>query len=212
MDCDEAGVVDRYERETGRKFPQTYTTQTRPNTAPWKDPPIFISTQYSCAWLPKQVTSVTRVAGYDLKGNGGDGYVAAAGSVRDGEPIVVLSRHSHRAHPRRVGGLACRTDTASARTQKSEMMREQRAAERAKREQEPSRPFAVARGDRIGCHEVSHPNPKEPRLLRRRHLRRTSADRSHRLPERRQLPARAVGMDQEADQHHPVPRRHHIPP
>ncbi|MFZ1141424.1 MAG: bifunctional DNA primase/polymerase [Candidatus Sulfotelmatobacter sp.] len=148
MDCDEQGVIERYEQETGRKFPETYTTQTRPNTAPWKEHRIFTSTPYSCEWLPKQVTSVTRVAGYDLKGNGGDGYVAAAGSVRDGEPIVVL--HDIPVAPipdELVDWLVA--DIAAARTQKSEMIREQRAAEKAKREQEPSRPFAVARGDRM---------------------------------------------------------------
>lgn len=147
VDCDEAGVVDRYERETGRKFPLTYTTQTRPDTAPWKTHSTFISTEYSCAWLPKQVTCVTRLAGYDLKGNGGWGYVAAAGCVRDGEPIAVLCDVPIAPIPDELVDWL-RTDTASARMQKSKMLREQRAAERAKREQEPSRPFAVARGDR----------------------------------------------------------------
>jgi Bifunctional DNA primase/polymerase, N-terminal len=90
MDCDEPGVVERYERETGRRFPLTYTTQTRPHSAPYKTNHYYMSTEYSVQQIKKQVTDVTHVAGYDLKGCGGWGYVRAEGCVRDGEPVAIL--------------------------------------------------------------------------------------------------------------------------
>lgn len=36
IDCDEPGVLERIQRETGRRLPLTYTTQTRPRSAPHK--------------------------------------------------------------------------------------------------------------------------------------------------------------------------------
>jgi hypothetical protein len=92
MDCDEPGVAERYERETGRRLPLTYTTQTRPRSAPWKMNLYFVSTERSVLRIPKQVTDVTRRCGYDLKGNGGGhgGYVRAEGSECGGEKVVAL--------------------------------------------------------------------------------------------------------------------------
>jgi hypothetical protein len=90
IDCDEPGVVERIERETGRRFPLTYTTQTRPYSAPYKKHHVFISTEHSVHVIKKQTTDVTHICGYDLKGCGGFGYIAAEGCVRDGEPIVAL--------------------------------------------------------------------------------------------------------------------------
>lgn len=90
IDCDEPGVVERIERETGRTLPLTFTTQTRPHSAPHKMHLVYMSTERSVLRLPKQVTNVTHTAGYDLKGNGGWGYVRAAGSVCEGETVTVL--------------------------------------------------------------------------------------------------------------------------
>lgn len=90
LDCDEAGVVERIERETGRSLPPTFTTQTRPHSAPHKMHLVYMSTEHSVLRIRTQVMDVTHIAGYDLKGCGGWGYVRAAGSLCDGETVTVL--------------------------------------------------------------------------------------------------------------------------
>lgn len=90
VDCDEPGAVERIEAETGRKLPLTYTTLTRPQSAPHKRHIFFLQTAYSVQKILKQVTDVTHVCGYDLKGCGGWGHVRVEGCVRDGETVVAL--------------------------------------------------------------------------------------------------------------------------
>jgi hypothetical protein len=89
IDVDEPGTLERIEREYG-PLPLTYATQTRPVSHPYKQHLYFLQTEHSAATIPKQVTCVTHTAGYDLKCNGGWGYVAAEGSTRDGETVTAL--------------------------------------------------------------------------------------------------------------------------
>jgi hypothetical protein len=141
VDCDEPGVAERYERETGRRLPLTYTTQTRPRSAPYKMNLHFITTKYSRLRLPKQVTNVTHVAGYDLKCNGGWGYVCAEGSVRDGEPVVALHDVPFAPMPDDFADWLA-ADIAKARSQKRKKPKKQKS------ETTLPRSFAVAHGDR----------------------------------------------------------------
>jgi hypothetical protein len=142
IDCDEAGVTDRIERETGRALPTTYTTLTRPQSAPWKMHILFMSTAHSVNAIRKQVTDVTRICGYDLKGCGGYGHVALEGCVRDGE--TVIAQHDVPIAPVPdwlVNWLVA--DIAKGRATK-------RAQKPKPEPEQPSspRPFAVARDDR----------------------------------------------------------------
>jgi Bifunctional DNA primase/polymerase, N-terminal len=89
IDIDEPGTKERIEREYG-PLPLSYTTQTRPVSRPYKQHVYFLQTEYSVATFHKQVTDVTHTAGYDLKCNGGWGYVAAEGSIRDSEIVTAL--------------------------------------------------------------------------------------------------------------------------
>jgi hypothetical protein len=156
VDCDEPGVVERYERETGREWPPTYATQTRPQSAPWKMHFYFMSTERSVLRIPRQVTDVTRIAGYDLKGNGGGcgGYVRAEGSVRDGEAVTVLHDVPIAPMPDDLADWIA-DDVAEAR----EVKRAQAKEAKEREAQQPAststasspatpRPFAVARDDR----------------------------------------------------------------
>jgi hypothetical protein len=145
MDCDEPGVAERYERETGRQLPLTFTTQTRPQSAPWKMNLYYMSTEHSVRSLPKQVTDVTHICGYDLKGNGGWGNVGAAGNVRDGERIVVLHDVPIAPVPDDLVDWWV-ADVAKGRSQKRKLARKK--PEPAQPETTSPRPFAVARGDR----------------------------------------------------------------
>lgn len=78
VDIDQEGVIERIEKETGRPFPKTYMTQTRPHTKPWKRHVYFWSTELSVSLFEKQ-----RYCGeYDLKCQGGAGHVAAEGCWR----------------------------------------------------------------------------------------------------------------------------------
>jgi len=90
IDCDKPGVVERIEQETGCKLPLTYTTQTRPQSAPYKMNFHFMSTEHSVLRVRKQVTDVGHIAGYDLKCCGGWGHVRAEGSTCGGETVVAL--------------------------------------------------------------------------------------------------------------------------
>jgi hypothetical protein len=89
LDIDEPGTLERMEREYG-PLPLTYTTQTRPVSRPYKQHLYFLQTEHSAATFHKQITDITHTGGYDLKCQGGWGYVAAEGSVRDGEIITAL--------------------------------------------------------------------------------------------------------------------------
>jgi Bifunctional DNA primase/polymerase, N-terminal len=89
IDIDEPDTKERIEREYG-PLPLTYTTQTRPVSRPYKQHIYFLQTEYSVATFHKQITDLTHLIGYDLKCNGGWGYVAAEGSVRGGEIITAL--------------------------------------------------------------------------------------------------------------------------
>jgi len=148
IDIDRPGVVARYEAETGRNLPRTYTTQTRPLSAPHKMHMFWMSSPLSVSSLPKQVTDVTTECGYDLKGNGGWGYLVTEGSVRDGEEIKVLDPSPIAAIPDDfVEWLA--QDVAKGR----ERNRAKRAAERKAETADRAAialacSFAVAHGDR----------------------------------------------------------------
>src|ERR1039458_2700364 len=89
LDIDEPGTRERIEREYG-PLPVTYTTRTRPVSKPYKEHVYLMQTEHLVKFFNKQVTDVTHIAGYDLKCAGGWGYVAAEGSVRDGETIIAL--------------------------------------------------------------------------------------------------------------------------
>lgn len=89
IDIDEPGTLERIEREYG-PLPLTYVTKTRPISRPYKQHVYFLQTEHSVATFHKQITDITHLAGYDLKCNGGWGYVAAEGSVRDGEIVTAL--------------------------------------------------------------------------------------------------------------------------
>jgi hypothetical protein len=98
LDIDADGVVERIEREAGRKIPRTYTVCSRPESAPYKRHYYFTQTDYSFkksgAWKAKNVNvrDLTRREKsrsglmlhptlYDIKGIGGGSLVVAAGSV-----------------------------------------------------------------------------------------------------------------------------------
>jgi hypothetical protein len=142
VDCDEPGVLERIQRETDRSLPLTYTTQTRPRSASHKRHVIFMSTEYSCDRIHKQVTDVTHIAGYDLKGCGGFGYVAAEGCVRDDETIVALHDVPIVPIPDWLVDWLC-ADVAKARA----MIRAMKVKKAKVPQPEPtsSRPFAVPR-------------------------------------------------------------------
>jgi hypothetical protein len=117
IDCDESGVVERIERETGNKLPLTYTTLTRPESAPHKMHLVYLSTPYSVQKIRKQVMDVTHVAGYDLKGCGGFGHICAEGCIRDGETVVALHDVDFAPIPDWLVDWLC-SDVAKARAQK----------------------------------------------------------------------------------------------
>jgi hypothetical protein len=89
IDIDKPGTRERIDREYG-PLPETYTTRTRPVSKPYKQHVYLMQTERLLKFFDKQVTDVTHIAGYDLKCAGGWGYVAAEGSVRDGETITAL--------------------------------------------------------------------------------------------------------------------------
>jgi hypothetical protein len=106
--------------------------------------------------IPRQVTDVTRIAGYDLKGNGGGcgGYVRAEGSVCDGEAVTVLHAVPIAPMPDDLADWIA-DDVAEARRVKRAQAKE--AKERKAQQKESAsasvpdstpRPFAVARDDR----------------------------------------------------------------
>ena len=66
IDIDSPGVIERMERETHRKLPETYTVLTRPETEPHKRHIFFRHTQYSCSVFGKNVNA----GEYDLIGVG----------------------------------------------------------------------------------------------------------------------------------------------
>jgi len=138
-------VRQRYERETGRRWPRTYVTQTRPQSAPWKTNDYFKTTTHSLATLKKQVTHLGEITGFDLKGNGGWGYVRAEGNVRNGERVTVLHAVPIVDMPDDLADWIAATN-AKAHSQKRRLARKK--PERAEPEATSPRPFAVARGDR----------------------------------------------------------------
>lgn len=141
IDCDEPGVTERIERETGRKMPLTYTTQTRPQSAPYKTHLVFMSTSHSVAAIRKQVTDVTHFCGYDLKGCGGFGHIALEGCVRDGETVVAFHDVPIAPIPDwLVDWLVA--DVAKGRAMKAKKPTQPEP------QPTPPRPFAVARVDR----------------------------------------------------------------
>jgi Bifunctional DNA primase/polymerase, N-terminal len=148
LDVDRPGVVARYEAETGRKLPRTYTTQTRPLSAPEKMHMFWMSSPLSVGSLPKQVTDVTAECGYDLKGNGGWGYLVTEGSVRDGEEIKVLDPSPIAVIPDDFVEWVAQ-DVAKGRERKRARRAAERKAEAAERAATAlARGFAVPRGDR----------------------------------------------------------------
>jgi hypothetical protein len=154
VDCDEPGVVERYQRETGREWPPTYATQTRPQSAPWKIHFYFMSTERSVLRIPRQVTNVTRQCGYDLKGNGGGcgGYVRAEGSVRDGEAVTVLHDVPIAPMPDDLADWIADDVAKARRVKRAQQAKERKVQQKAAPASVPAaatpRPFAVACDDR----------------------------------------------------------------
>ena len=111
LDCDAAGVAERIESDTGRKMPETYIVQSRPESAPWKKHFYLKQTEYSFRafavfgtpkngaydpWGSVNINvkdlSVIDDEGkhptlYDVKGIGGGSLVVAAGSIRENGEI-----------------------------------------------------------------------------------------------------------------------------
>ena len=98
-DIDAAGVAERMMRETGRDLPRTYTVQSRPQTKPHKKHLYFTQTEYSVRRLMKEASvkdmTVTENGKhptiFDVKGCGGGGQVAAAGSMHDTGEVYTVS-------------------------------------------------------------------------------------------------------------------------
>ena len=93
-DIDSEGVLERMERETGRKLPRTYVVQTRPHAKKWKRHVYFIQTEHSVLKFGNKNKNVKDYlaalndgefpTAYDLKGIGGGAQVVAEGSLREG--------------------------------------------------------------------------------------------------------------------------------
>ncbi len=66
VDVDSEGVIERMEKETGRKLPPTYTVLSRPEKARHKQHIFFRHTPYTCAVFKKNVNA----GEYDLIGTG----------------------------------------------------------------------------------------------------------------------------------------------
>ena len=149
LDIDEPGTRERIEREYG-PLPVTYTTRTRPVSKPYKEHVYLMQTEHLLKFVNKQVTDVTHIAGYDLKCAGGWGYVAAEGSVRDGETIIAL--HDVPIVPipdSLVDWLAADVATARAmKTRKANPEPEPEPEPEPKPEITSPHPFAVERNDR----------------------------------------------------------------
>ena len=142
-------VRQRYERETGNKWPLTYTTQTRPQSAPWKMNFHFKTTAHSLATLKKQVTHLGQITGFDLKGNGGWGYVRAEGNVRNGERVTVLHDFPILDMPDELADWIAATN-AKADSQNRRLAKQEKRArqKRARDVDQPKRAAAVAADDR----------------------------------------------------------------
>jgi Bifunctional DNA primase/polymerase, N-terminal len=98
LDIDAAGVVERIEKETKQRIPETYSVLTRPQTNPAKRHFYFLQTAYSFKKLAfgekkskninvKDLTKLNdkgqHPTVYDVKGCGGGAYVVGAGSYRE---------------------------------------------------------------------------------------------------------------------------------
>ncbi len=101
-DVDSAGVIEQVETETCKLIPTTFTVQSRPESAPYKQHRYFLSTPYSFAkfggWKSKEVNVKdlnSTVEGkhptkYDLKGIGRGGYVVSEGSRHPNGEIYTI--------------------------------------------------------------------------------------------------------------------------
>ena len=106
-DVDSAGVVEQVEAETGQIIPATFTVQSRPELAPYKQHQYLRSTPYSFerfgGWKSKEVNvkdlNETNGEGkhptkYDLKGIGRGGYVVSEGSRHPNGEIYTIMNDS----------------------------------------------------------------------------------------------------------------------
>ncbi len=117
LDIDADGVAARIERETGKTLPLTFTVQSRPQTAPFKQHHYYTQTKYSFQefgklamngdpWKSKNINvrDLTRLVRsrkdhlmhptvYDLKGVGGGSLVVGPGSMRLGGTEVYTILH-----------------------------------------------------------------------------------------------------------------------
>ncbi len=106
-DVDSAGVVEQVEAETGQIIPATFTVQSRPESAPYKQHRYLRSTPYSFerfgGWKSKEVNvkdlNETNGEGkhptkYDLKGIGRGGYVVSEGSRHPNGEIYTIMNDS----------------------------------------------------------------------------------------------------------------------
>lgn len=96
LDIDSPGVLERMEAETGQKCPETYTVQTRPQTAPYKRHLYFRHSVHSIeTWRregcsardanrlePNKKGQMAHPTLFDLKGTGRGALVIAPGSIR----------------------------------------------------------------------------------------------------------------------------------
>ncbi len=103
LDIDAKGELERIERETGEKMPNTYTVCSRPESLPYKRHFYFRQTPYSIRRFGKNPTNIqikdmttfdekgNHPVLYDVRGVGGAAFVVSAGSVRsNGEVYRVV--------------------------------------------------------------------------------------------------------------------------